>query len=431
VNSVKRILPVRRHLSQSTRTIWSIVFSRADSDIMHLTSLHQLLLTAVLAGLTLCAQANPALSDAQYTALMHANTRLADADAALNAAYAAAIDGLGEPDRRALREEQLGWIHQRNAVAEAAGPIGSAAFVQALIDQTTARTAQLERLAKPTAGPSAPTATPTTAPIAAPNTVSTAASIAPSEVVAASRAQPREDAAPVHNDRPPVPTPPAPVQSAKPAPAIPPQASSGPPQKPAHPATESLAPLAWVGLFLLVGLGLTGVVRGLSGRIVVYTDYTDAALATLGFWGGLLAWVVLTAAASALDLPPLADAALPAFVLIFVASLIVSVRTAWRMNASAWSAMLSIAAKLLVTLVFIAYALLYLSTGVDRKQRADESDLAYALRMQQEQERARVNALKLAVLTGATVYLVHKLTRNPRWVSLHDYLRMEQLAGSV
>jgi len=395
------------------------------------TTLLRLLLAALLAGLALCAQANPALSDAQYSALMHANPQLADADAALNAAYAAAIDGLSEPDRSALRKEQLRWIHQRDAAAAAAGPIGSAAFAQALIDQTKARTAQLERLAKPTAAPSAPTAIPTAAPIASPSTVSTAVATAPPEVVAASHAQSGPDAAPAHSDSPPVPATPISLQAVKPAAPTPPQASAQPPQKAAHPATDFLAHLAWGGLILLIALGLAGAVGGLSGRIVVYTDYTDAALATLGFWGGLLAWVVLNAAASVLDMPPLADAALPAFALIVVASVMVSARTAWRVNASAWSAVLSIAAKLLVTLVFIAYALLYLSTGVDRKQRADESDLAYALRMQQEQERARANAVKLAVLTGATVYLVHKLTRNPRWVSLHDYLRMERLAGPV
>lgn len=396
---------------------------------MLLTTLLRLLVAALLAGLTLCAQATPVLSDVQYSALMHANPHLGDADAALNAAYAAAIDGLSEPDRSALRKEQLRWIHQRDAAAAAAGPIDSAAFVQALIDQTKARTAQLERLVKPTAAPSAPTSTPTAAPIAFPSTVSTAVATAPPEVVAASHAQSGSDATPAPSDSPPVPATPLSLQAVKPASPTPPQSSSQPPQKAAHPATEFLARLAWGGLILLIALGLTGAVRGLSGRIVVYTDYTDAALATLGFWGGLLAWVVLNAAASVLDMPPLANAALPAFVLIVVASVMVSARTAWRVNASAWSAVLSIAAKLLVTLVFIAYALLYLSTGVDRKQRADESDLAYALRMQQEQERARANAVKLAVLTGATVYLVHKLTRNPRCVSLHDYLRMERLAG--
>ncbi|MGC9185467.1 MAG: hypothetical protein ACP5GC_08485 [Thiomonas sp.] len=201
--------------------------------------------------------------------------------------------------------------------------------------------------------------------------------------------------------------------------------------KPAQHTTDSLAPLAWGGLILLISLGLTGVVRGLSGSLVVYTDYTDAALATLGFWGGLLAWIILTVAAGALDAPLLADADLPAFVLIVVASLVVSARTAWRANASVGSAVLSTAAKLLVTLAFIAFAVLSLSRGEDRGRRADESDLAYALRMQQERQRARANRVMLAALTAATLYLVHKLTRNPRWVSLHDHLRMQRLGGPI
>jgi hypothetical protein len=186
---------------------------------------------------------------------------------------------------------------------------------------------------------------------------------------------------------------------------------------------DSLKTAAWFLLAAILVFGSIGVGKGLGGRIVVYDDYTDAAVATLGLWGGLALWLGFLIAADSLNTATLADFGLPGFLFVLGVSQILSMRASLRSNPSFSSALLSIAAKLLANLAFVMYAFLYLTSGVDRRRRDDESDVAYALRMTQEEERSKKNRMILAGLSAATVYLMHNLTRNKKWLGIIEYVK--------
>lgn len=368
-------------------------------------------------------------SNAEYVAMEQANPRLADADHALNAAYWKAYKQVSADGKRALRTAQLRWIRARDDNAAIAGPVGSPAYVDSLLMQTQARTATLDSLlAQTKLLPQGLAAPPASEPAhAASVTTPTSASIAaPAEQSRPSIASAPAPAVTASTSTVAIPARTAPAAAATPT--VPPQGASAtaaiaPPTAAANSHTAET--FAWILIGSIIVFGMIGTIRGLGGKVVVYTNYTDAAVSSLGFWGGIVTALAMRGAAYGLHAGMLADASPYGFLFVLGASLILTMRASWSSNATIGAALLSIAAKLLISLAFIIYAIVYLTSEPNRRRGEKESEAAYAERIAREEVQSERTRVVMAVATALTTYLIHHLTSDRRWIPLGAYVRRQ------
>lgn len=364
------------------------------------------------------------LTNSEYLALEQENPLLAQADKNLNSAYSRAYTLVSDDGKRALRVAQRRWIKTRDVNAEAAGTVGTAAFVASLIAQTQARAADLDRLASVAKQEHAenvfePGSAPQSSMLASASATALSARQAqiggtPNSAQPASAPAPKHIAPVARITSTPTAMPPLSTQNETPGKSVPSREVTN----------DDLAKrVAW-GLFAtIVIFGSVGAIRGIGGHIVVYINYTDAAISVLGFWGGLITSLALLVSANMFNAPYIGDAAPYVFIFVLGAALIMGVRSSIASNRSIGAAALSMAAKLLISIAFILYALVYLTSAPNRRQRENESDDAYALRIRREQDSHERTGVAMVLVSAATTYLVHKLTRDQRWVGLGNYLK--------
>ena len=384
--------------------------------------------------------AEGAFSDADYAALERSDPLLATADSQPNDAYQKLYAPEPERGKQSLRMDERNWIRLRNSKAEAAGPVGSLGFINTVLIQTQARaetlaqrTAELRReLTRHVRTETAPTAMATIAsqprsPVSSPARKST-----PQTMALAVR---REAISPTETERsqrtvaerPPLTTETRiPQSDASPAATVPRSSPTITPRsgKPATPSTsDTIETIAWIVFGTIAALGTIGAVQGFRGKIVVYANYTDAAVATLGFWGGLLTWLAIVIVGYIAKSEVAWDLGPYGFGAVLVASLVLAARTSWLSNDSLGAAILSMVAKLLVSLVFILYFAVYVTSGPNRRRGDNESDVAFMLRIQREEESSKQTRMMMVAAAAVTGYFVHHLTRDQRFVPMGEYVK--------
>ncbi len=408
---------------------------------MKMNNVYRALVAAAIAFAAVAAvPVAAAFADADYAALERSDPLLAAADSQLNDAYQNLYALESEQGKKALRTDERNWIRLRNARSQAAGQVGSPGFINTLLIQTQARaetlvqrTAELRReliwhaRAKAASAAMATIASPARSPVSAPAQDSTPQTV--------SLPAPREAIPPpeTESSQKPVAEPPPPAtgsrirQSGVSRTAAIPRTSPTTTQRPgklASPsASDTLETIAWSVFGTFAALGTIGAIQGFRGRIVVYANYTDAAVATLGFWGGLLTWLAIVIVGYIAKSEVAWDLGPYGFGAVLISSLVLAARTSLSSNDSLGAAILSMAAKLLVSLVFMLYFAIYVTASPNRRKGDNESDVAYMLRIQREEESSKQTRMMVAAAAAVTGYFVHHLTRDQRLVPWGKYVK--------
>lgn len=190
---------------------------------------------------------------------------------------------------------------------------------------------------------------------------------------------------------------------------------------------ESESPInIFNSLIVLFILGVIGFIKGLKGNIVVYTNFTDAAVSVFGIWGALLGMLVLVVLLQwilGIDSSWVDTLKKIVFFGIFFTSLFFTIKTSYYANSSFADRFYSICVKLSAAIIYGFYVFMYLANVfVGEGRRKDESsmDYYYRIKMQRQDAQSAKENLIIASLIG--LFLAYKLSVQKQFVPVDQYM---------
>lgn len=306
---------------------------------------------------------SPKLSDAEYEQYIEASSNFKTAEKDINSTYKELISALtNEAEKNVLREEQREWIKTRDTKAFSEGQKGSQIYIDALVTLTIQRKTELESMLQNLAQKPAAT---DVAPLPQP----------------AEKQNIRQQAE-------------SPAQSSQ-------QASNAGKNETAKYIIISLLLISAISVFL-----------HFSGKLVLYKDYTDAAV-TIGSVVGSL--VLLLVCRNILDLSATVSQTIT--LLFFSAIFIFVFRMTYVTNNNVVFALLSLLTKYTTTCLYAILMLGLMFSGSSK--RKGESSLVYELRRQEEEAQ---NKRWMALITAIFIWFVHATTKIREWSPVGNYV---------
>lgn len=329
------------------------------------TMVRSLLCVVLLVSLAWADSSSPKISDAEYKQYIEASPEFKTAERDINGIYKELMSVLNETEKNALKDEQRQWIKQRDITAFSEGQKGSQGYVAALVKLTAQRKTELEtRLQSVTQKPAPAPEMPLTP-------------------------QQTENQNLQHQAE-------TPVQ---------------PSQQPSSDSNNQTTKFIIISLLLI---SVVSVFLHFSGKLVLYKDYTDAAITIGGVLGSLL---ILFICRNFLDLSIAASRGIS--LLFFFAIFIFVFRMTYVTNNNFIFTILSVLTKYTTTFLYTILMLGLMFSGSSR--RKGESSLAFELRRQREEAQ---NKAWMAIITALFLWFVHATTKLKEWSPVGNYFSL-------
>jgi uncharacterized protein YecT (DUF1311 family) len=305
---------------------------------------------------------SPEISDEEYKQYIETSNEFEMAEKDINGIYKELMSVLSKPKKIILRDEQREWIKTRDTKAFSEGQKGSQIYIDALTKITIQRKSELEaRLLKLTHNP-----------------VATEVSPAPQKAEAQNIQQKSE----------------LPTQST--------QQTEG----------ESENQTVKYIIIALLLISVISVFLHFNGKLVIYKDYTDAAITI----GSVIGTIVIFYICIFLDL---SEAASWTVSLLFFFSIFLFVfRMTYITNNNIFFTIFSLLTK--YTIIFL-YAILMLGPMFSSSIKEGESSVDFELRKQRQELQ---NKLFMVVILAVLVWFVNITTKIKVWSPLGDYFSM-------
>jgi hypothetical protein len=168
-------------------------------------------------------------------------------------------------------------------------------------------------------------------------------------------------------------------------------------------------------IILLLLISIVSVILHFSGKLVLYKDYTDAAM-TIG--GTLGAGVIFLVCRIFLDLS-IVESGTITFLFFFIFFIFVF-RMTYVTNNNVVYTMLSLLTKYMIASLY-AILLLGLLFSSGSSKRDGESSVDFVLRKQREQTQSKA---LMAIVTALFVWFVHATTKFKEWSPISDYFSL-------
>ena len=171
-----------------------------------------------------------------------------------------------------------------------------------------------------------------------------------------------------------------------------------------------------IAKYIIITLLLISVVTvclHLSGKLILYNDYTDAAMTIASILAPLAALLVC----AFLDLS--SDSSMMICFLLFLSIFIFVFKMTHIINNNVVFTVMALTTKYTTSLLYVALFLMFFCSGSARKP--DESSVAFELRKQREQIQ---NKAWQVAITALFIAFVHNTTKIKTWSPLADYFAL-------
>ena len=305
---------------------------------------------------------SPEISDEEYKQYIETSNEFETAEKDINGIYKELMSVLREPEKIILRDEQREWIKTRDGKAFSEGHKGSQFYTDALTKLTTQRKSELEaRLLTLTQNPA-----------------TTEVSPAPQK---------------------------AETQNIK-------QKSELPTESTQQTESESKNQTVKYIIIALLLISVLSVFLHFNGKLVIYKDYTDAAITI----GSVIGTIVIFYICIFLDLSEAASWTVSLF--FFFSVFLFVFRMAYITNNNIFFTIFSLLTK--YTIIFL-YAILMTGLMGSSARREGESSADFELRKQRQESQ---NKLFMIVISAIFVWFVNITTKIKEWSSLGDYFSL-------
>lgn len=304
----------------------------------------------------------PEISDEEYKQYIETSNEFKAAEKEINGIYKELMSVISEPEKNILRDEQREWIKIRDRKAFSEGQKGSQIYIDALTKITIQRKSELEaRILKLTHNPAATEVSP------APQTAET--------------------------------------QNIQ-------QKSKLPTQSTQQTESESKNQTVKYIIIALLLISIISIFLHFNGKLVIYKDYTDAAITI----GGVIGTIVIFYICIFLDLSEATSWIIS--LLFFFSVFIFVVRMTYITNNNIFFTIFSLLTK--YTIIFL-YAILMLGPMFSSSRKEGESSSDFELRKQREELQ---NKLFMVVISAIFVWFVNITTKIKEWSPFGDYFSM-------
>ena len=327
---------------------------------------------------------SPTISNAEYKQYIEASNEFKTAEKDINGIYNELMSVLTNvSEKNALRDEQREWIKMRNAKAFSEGQKGSQVYIDSLIKLTTQRSSELKtKLLNLTQKPTPPDVS------SAPQ-VSPAPGVAPTPVVSQAPPQPAEKKN---------------IQQQSESQTQPSQQSS----------SESKNQAVKYIIIILLLISVVSVILHFNGKLVLYKDYTDAAITIGGALGSL---VILFVCKNILGLSE--TVAYVISLLVFFGIFIFVFRMSYITNKNIFFTMLSLLTKYTITFIYAFLMCMLMFSGSSKKK--GEKQITFERRQKREAAESRALMAAITVVFG---WITHIITKSKKWSPVGDYFSL-------
>lgn len=305
---------------------------------------------------------SPEISDEEYKQYIETSNEFETAEKDINGIYKKLMSVLSEPEKNILRDEQREWIKTRDRKVFSEGQKGSQIYIDALTKLTIQRKSELEaRLLKLTHNPA-----------------TTEVSSSPQK---------------------------AEIQNIQ-------QKYELPTQSTQQTESESKNQTVKYIIIALLLISVLSVFLHFNGKLVIYKDYTDAAITI----GSVIGTIVIFYICIFLDLSEAASWTVSLF--FFFSVFLFVFRMAYITNNNIFFTIFSLLTK--YTIIFL-YAILMTGLMGSSARREGESSADFELRKQRQESQ---NKLFMIVISAIFVWFVNITTKIKEWSSLGDYFSL-------
>lgn len=323
------------------------------------TIVRSLLCVVLLASLAWADLNSPKISDAEYKQYIAASNEFKTAEKDINGIYKELMSVVNESEKIALRDEQREWIKMRDTKAFSEGQKGSQIYIDSLVKLTTQRKSELEyRLLNLTPTPAM-----------------------------ATDSSPTRQTTEKQN-----------IQ----------QQST---QQTGSESKNQTGKYIVVSLLLIV---VVSVFLHVSGKLIIYKDYTDAVITISGVIGSL---IILLVCRNLFNLS--VDASWTISLLFFFAIFIFVFRMTYVTNNNIVFIILSLLTKYTTTFLYAILMLGLMFSGSSR--RKGESAVAFELRRRREEAQTKA---WMAIITALFIWFVRISTRVRDWSPVGNYFSL-------
>jgi Uncharacterized protein conserved in bacteria len=314
----------------------------------------------LLSSLSYADPNKPTISDSEYRQYTELSNDFKLSEQKLNEVYKGLVSTLNNEEKEKLKLEQREWIKTRDIKTFNVGPKGGPIYIESLIKNTKERTFELQsRIGRKSASEITPVAQPK-----------------PTEVKTSQK--------------------------------IPTETNSK------QPDTEKKDQIVKYAIIFLILISCLSVFLHLQGKLIIYKDYTDAAV-TIG--GVIVSIIIFYTCKNFLNISEFTSKLIAC--IFFFVNFIFVFRMTYITNSNIIYTTLSLLTRYTTTFLYVILMFGLMFSGSSRKK--GESDAAFERRSKRESEQSKA---WMVALTALMLWFVHITTKFREWSLLGDYLSL-------